>query len=134
VLKPGGKYFWRLSRYIPSEKMKEIEMKRILGIAAVITMLCTSPLACADKTGHSGVGTVRSVDRTRGEVTLTHGQISDHNMPGMTIDFKVTDKRLFDRLRPGKQVAFEFIAERNRNVLKSVTPIADPGAIARPRK
>lgn len=109
-------------------------MKKLLSVAAAIAMLATSPLAFCDQTTHAGVGTVRSLDRTKGEVTLTHGQISDHNMPGMTMDFKVRDKRLFDRLRPGKQVAFEFIAERTRNVITSVTPLADQGATATPPK
>lgn len=109
-------------------------MKKFLSIAAVITALATSPLAFGDQTTHTGVGTVRSLDRTKGEVTLTHGQISDHNMPGMTMDFKVRDKRLFDRLQPGKQVTFEFIAERTRNVITSVTPVAAEGATPAPRK
>ena len=109
-------------------------MKKLLSVAAVIAVLVTSPLAFGDLTTHSGVGTVRSVDRTKGVVTLTHGQISDHNMPGMTMDFKVRDKRLFDRLQPGKQVTFEFVAERSRNVITSVTPVADQDATPAPRK
>jgi Cu/Ag efflux protein CusF len=108
-------------------------MTKFLSVAAVIALLATSPLAFSDQTTHSGVGTVRSLDRTKGEVTLTHGQIGDHNMSGMTMDFKVRDKRLFDRLQPGKQVAFEFVAERTRNVITSVTPLADPGATPTPR-
>ena len=80
------------------------------------------------------MGTVRSLDQTKGEVTLTHGQINAHNMPGMTMDFKVTDKRLFDRLQPGKQVAFEFVAERTRNVIIAVTLPADQGALSTPHQ
>ena len=106
-------------------------MKRILSVVAAIAMLSASPLAFADKTGHSGVGTVRSVDRAKGVVTLTHGQITDHNMAGMTMDFIITDKRLLDRLQPGRQVAFEFVAERTRNVISAVTPLADRGAVPR---
>ena len=109
-------------------------MKKLLSVAAVIAVLVTSPLAFGDQTTYSAVGTVRSLDRTKGEVTLTHGQISDRNMPGMTMDFKVGDKRLFDRLQPGKQVTFEFVAERTRNVITSVTPRADHGATPTPRK
>lgn len=97
-------------------------------------MLAASPPAFGDNTAHSGVGTVRSLDRTKSGVTLTHGQIRDHNMAGMTMDFKVRDKRLFDRLQPGKQVAFEFVAERTRDVITSVTPLADQGATATPQK
>ena len=109
-------------------------MNKILNVTVVIAMLATSSLAFGDNTAHSGVGTVRSMDKTKGVVTLTHGQISDHNMPGMTMDFTVRDKRLFDRLQPGKQVTFEFVAERTRNVITSVTPLADPGATPTPRK
>ena len=109
-------------------------MNNFLSIAVVISLLATSPLAFGDKRSHAGEGTVRSVDRIKGEVTLTHGQISDHNMAGMTMDFKVRDKRLFDRLQPGQQVAFEFVAERTRNVITSATPLADHGAKVVPHK
>lgn len=109
-------------------------MNKFLRVVAVMSLLATSSLAFGDKIAHAGVGTVRSLDQTKGEVTLTHGQISDHNMPGMTMDFKVADKRLFDRLRPGKQVAFEFVAERTRNTITSVTPLPDQGPTPMPRK
>lgn len=108
-------------------------MRTFLSVATVIAVLATSPLAFGEQKTHSGVGTVRSVDRAKGEVTLTHGQISDRNMAGMTMDFKVRDKQLFDRLQPGKQVTFEFIAERTRNLITSVTPLADPRAAPTPR-
>ena len=108
-------------------------MNKFLSVVAGLSLLATSSLAFGDKTAHSGVGTVRSLDRAKGEVTMTHGEISDHKMPGMTMDFKVIDKKLYDNLRPGKQVAFEFVAERTRNTITSVTPLADPGAAPVPR-
>jgi Cu/Ag efflux protein CusF len=126
---------WIWSDFSSHRIHKGIKMTKLLSAAAVaIAVLVMSPLAFGDQTSHSGVGTVRSVDRTKGEVTLTHAQISDHNMLGMTMDFTVRNKQLFDRMQPGKQVAFEFVAERTRNVITSVTPLADPGAASTPRK
>lgn len=104
-------------------------MKNVASCVALIALLGASPFAFAGETVHSGVGTVRSVDPGKGVVTLTHGQITDHNMAGMTMDFTITDKRLFDRLQPGKQIAFEFVKERTRNVISAVTPLAAQGAV-----
>ena len=100
-------------------------MKRIV-VVFLIAALSHMPLAFGDQPKHAGEGTVRSVDRTKGEVTLTHGQIGEHKMAGMTMDFKVKDKRLFERLQPGQQVEFEFVAERTSNVIVSVTPVKEP--------
>lgn len=108
-------------------------MKRIV-IAFLIAGLSHMPLVFGDQTKHAGEGTVRSVDRAKGEVTLTHGQLGEHKMAGMTMDFKVKDKRLFERLQLGQQVEFEFVAERTRNVVVSVTPLTDKGATSIPRK
>lgn len=107
-------------------------MKRFLGFVMAVTLAAAMSLVFAEATTYSGVGTVRSLDRTKGQVTLTHGQITGLNWPGMTMDFKVRESRLFDRLQAGKQVAFEFVADSNRYVVISAIPLADQAAATEP--
>ena len=107
-------------------------MKRLLGFVMAVTLTAAMSLVFGEQTTYSGVATVRSLDRTKGEVTLTHGQISGLNWPGMTMDFQVRESRLFDCLQAGKQVAFEFVAERNRYVVISAIPVAEQAVATRP--
>lgn len=100
-------------------------MRHILTIVASAILLAMSPMTHADQKVHAGIATVRSVNHDTQEVTLTHGQISEHNWPGMTMDFKVDDQRLFYALEPGKQVRFKFVSERARNVIIAVEPLTD---------
>jgi Cu(I)/Ag(I) efflux system membrane fusion protein len=74
---------------------------------------------------HKGEGTVRSLDRTKGEVTLTHGQISSLNWLGMTMDFRVSDKALLQRVEPGQAVEFDILQQGpGQFVITRITPTA----------
>ncbi len=55
-------------------------------------------------------GEVRKVDREQLKVTLRHGPISNLDMPGMTMVFKVADAKMLDALKEGDKV--KFAAER----------------------
>src|SRR5258705_9561910 len=107
-------------------------MKRLLGFVMAVTLAAAMSLVFAEPTTYAGVGTVRSLDRTKGEVTLTHGQISGLNWPGMTMDFQVRESRLFDRLQAGKEVALEFVADSSRYVVISAIPLAVQTAATEP--
>jgi Cu/Ag efflux protein CusF len=107
-------------------------MKRFLEVVMAIVLTAAMSLVFGEQTTHSGVGTVQSMDRTKGEVTLKHGPISDLNWPAMTMTFQVKDSRLFDRLQPGKQVAFEFVADGTHYVVTSVIPLAKQSAATPP--
>ncbi|MBE7941240.1 MULTISPECIES: copper-binding protein [Ramlibacter] len=51
-------------------------------------------------------GEVRKVDPELGKVTLRHGPLTNLDMPGMTMVFTATDKKLLDGLKPGDKVRF----------------------------
>jgi Cu/Ag efflux protein CusF len=51
-------------------------------------------------------GEVRKIDKENQKITLKHGEITNLNMPGMTMVFKVKDPAALDRLKVGDKVRF----------------------------
>lgn len=56
---------------------------------------------------HHATGVVKSVNASKGTVTIAHGPVESLNWPGMTMAFK-TDKKTLEKARPGTKVSFEF--------------------------
>ena len=65
-------------------------------------------------------GEVRKVDKEQAKVTLKHGPITNLDMPGMTMVFKVADPKMLDAIKPGDKVKF---AADNVNGALTVTAI-----------
>lgn len=65
-------------------------------------------------------GEVRKVDKEQGKLTLRHGPITNLDMPGMTMVFKVADPKMLDALKAGDKV--KFAAENLKGAL-TVTAI-----------
>jgi len=51
-------------------------------------------------------GEVRKIDKAQGKVTLRHGPITNLDMPGMTMVFKVTDAKMLEEINEGDKVQF----------------------------
>ena len=51
-------------------------------------------------------GEVRKVDLENKKLTLRHGEISNLDMPAMTMVFKVKDPALLDKVKAGDKVRF----------------------------
>ena len=60
-------------------------------------------------TTHKGVGLVKSVNAADGTVTLAHEPIKSMNWPAMTMGYKVKDKAMLDKVKPGDKVEFTFV-------------------------
>src|SRR5438105_536363 len=60
-------------------------------------------------TPHKGVGVVKDVNTAEGVVTLVHEPIKSLNWPAMTMGFKVKDKSLMDKIKPGDKVEFTLV-------------------------
>jgi len=52
-------------------------------------------------------GEVRKVDKAAGKVTIKHGPMPKFDMPAMTMVYRVKDKAMLDRLKPGDKVKFD---------------------------
>ena len=56
---------------------------------------------------HKGQGTVRAVDPQTGSVNIEHRPIASLNLPAMTMDFQVKDKKLLKGVKPGQSVEID---------------------------
>ena len=63
----------------------------------------------AATTPHKGVGLVKNVNAADGMVTLAHEPIKSLNWPAMTMAYKVKDKAMLDKVKPGDKVEFTFV-------------------------
>lgn len=68
---------------------------------------------------HKASGTVKKVDPQAGTVTLAHGPVKSLKWPAMTMDFKVTDKAMLEKLTEGKKVKVEFVQQGKEYVITS---------------
>jgi Cu(I)/Ag(I) efflux system periplasmic protein CusF len=55
---------------------------------------------------HEGVGVIKDINAADGVVTLDHQPIKSLNWPAMTMAFKVKDKALMDKIKPGDKAEF----------------------------
>jgi Cu(I)/Ag(I) efflux system periplasmic protein CusF len=66
---------------------------------------------------HKGVGVVKSLDAEKGTVMLAHEPIASLRWPSMTMKFTARDKKMLDKLAPGKKVEFEFVVQGKDYIL-----------------
>ena len=69
---------------------------------------------------HEASGKVTKVDRAAGRVTIAHGPVASLKWPAMTMAFEVKDEALFDKLRPGANIAFSFVQSERKHVVTAV--------------
>lgn len=78
----------------------------------------SSPGAAKDGSGgqpaakaasHKADGTVDGVDAKAGTVSLSHGPIESLKWPAMTMEFKVANSALLQKLKAGAMISFEFV-------------------------
>jgi Cu(I)/Ag(I) efflux system membrane fusion protein len=82
------------------------------------------PAAAPKAPGHQAEGTVDSIDAKEGTISLNHGPVASLKWPAMTMEFKVANEALLKDLKPGAQVAFEFVERQPGEwVITSVKPL-----------
>jgi Cu(I)/Ag(I) efflux system membrane fusion protein len=76
----------------------------------------------ASAVSHRAEGTVEEIDTATNTLNITHGPVATLNWPGMTMEFKAANAALLQGLKPGDQIAFEFV-ERGQGewVITSIT-------------
>jgi Cu(I)/Ag(I) efflux system protein CusF len=91
-----------------------------LIVAASLAMVTTSASAQMDMHDHAqhdampGMaqgdtnaltdGEVKKVDKETGKLTVQHGPLTNLNMPGMTMAFKVKDPAMLDQVKTGDKI------------------------------
>ena|SRR5437773_12488589 len=58
---------------------------------------------------HKGIGVVKSINSADGVITFSHEPIKSLNWPAMTMGFKLKDKAMVDKIKPGDKVEFSFV-------------------------
>lgn len=76
-------------------------MKKIL---VVLTMMLGSGIAAAQV--EMTAGEVRGIKKKSGKISLKHERIESLKMPPMTMDFKVQDRAMLNRVKRGDKVKF----------------------------
>ena len=57
---------------------------------------------------HKATGKVTKLDGSRSTVTIAHEPVPSMKWPAMTMGFKVKDKAMLDKVKPGAKVDFSF--------------------------
>ncbi|MFS8124961.1 copper-binding protein [Rhizobium sp. BR 250] len=83
-------------------------MKTIVNITLAAALLLTAPFGAFAQ--EFTKGTVKKVDAAAKKVTITHEELKNLDMPGMTMVFRVKDDALLAKLKEGANI--EFVAER----------------------
>ena len=113
--------------------MKTIRLNTFAAVATVLAASAPLPSHAAEpmnkmdkKTAASDAsvtmteGEVRKIDKEAGKITLKHGPITNLQMPGMTMTFRVVDPALLDQVKVGNKVKFHV---ENGNGTLTVTAI-----------
>ena len=119
-------------------------MKTFIALAAAALFAAVSPLAAADVSckapaegqhDHSGcgahaaqgqaavykaTGSVKSVNKPAGKVTIAHAAIPELHWPAMTMQFGVADKKLLDELGAGRKIDFRFVQRGNDYIVTAL--------------
>lgn len=98
--------------------MKDMEMHKDMPMEMHKDMKAQS----SEKKGgtHQASATVKSVDQSKGTVTLAHEPVKSLKWPAMTMGFAVKDKSMFDKLKVGEKVHVEFMQEGSQYVVSNV--------------
>jgi Cu(I)/Ag(I) efflux system protein CusF len=92
-----------------------------LKSAAALALLLAIGLAFGQpRETLKGSGTVVAIDRELSRVTIDSDPIEELKLPALGLAFVVYDRRLFDRLRAGRKVEFEFVRQGRNFVLVRV--------------
>ncbi|AEV26988.1 copper-binding protein [Azospira sp. APE16] len=89
------------------------------SLIAFSTLSAISAQAASDHAGHAMAapaaasaemqmvdGQVKKVDKAAGKVTLSHGPLTNLNMPAMTMVFKVSNAAWLDQMKSGDKIRF----------------------------
>jgi Cu/Ag efflux protein CusF len=67
-------------------------------------------------------GVVQSLDKSRGVMTLKHGEITNMAMPAMIMAFNVADKKMLDKVKTGDKVRFHVENVGNAPTVTRIEP------------
>ena len=88
-------------------------------LLALVVPATTTAFAAGDKT--MTTGEVKRIDAPRGKLTIKHGEITNLDMPGMTMVFDVVDTNQITGIKKGDKVLFHVEMDGQRMVITDIT-------------
>ncbi|MFC3108399.1 copper-binding protein [Undibacterium arcticum] len=107
--------------------MKSISKFATISSVALALGYAVAPIASATDASASGQaqvadakatmtdGEIKKIDKDAGKLTIKHGPISNLDMPGMTMVFRVGDNAMLDRVKIGDHI--QFVVEKLNGAL-----------------
>ena len=124
-----------VSNKSPNRNTQEMNTAKLLtpvllilcGVAANAQMSPSMSMPAASKASSAAEatmtdGVVQKVDRSRGVVTLKHGEIANMSMPPMTMGFDVADKKMLEGVKVGDKVKFRVEKVNNAPIIVRLEP------------
>ncbi len=78
--------------------------------------------------GHKAEGKVEEMDAKGGTISIAHGPIASLKWPGMTMEFNLANAALVKDIKPGANVAFEFVERQPGEWVITSIKAKDAGA------
>jgi Cu(I)/Ag(I) efflux system periplasmic protein CusF len=85
---------------------------------ALVLAVTTSAFAAGDKA--MTTGEVKRIDAAQGKLTIKHGDITNLDMPGMTMVFDLLDKDQVSTVKKGDKVLFHVEMDGQRMVITDI--------------
>jgi len=80
----------------------------------------SKPAKSATGQVHKATGRVVKVDFVMDEITIVHEPVASLSWPIMRMQFKVRDKKMLDKVKPGNNVDFDFVESGKDYVITDI--------------
>jgi Cu(I)/Ag(I) efflux system membrane fusion protein len=99
----------------------------LAGFGAAAPASAPAATTAPASSGHQAAGKIEEIDAQAGTLSISHGPVASLKWPAMTMEFKLANNALAGQLKPGAQVAFEFVERQPGEwVITSIKPAAAP--------
>ena len=76
-----------------------------IAVSLPLISAAQTPAAVTD-TQSLSTGIVKKVDAEQGKITISHGPLTNLDMPAMTMIFRVADPKVLDTVKAGDNIKF----------------------------
>jgi Cu/Ag efflux protein CusF len=105
-----------LAAALPLTASAANDMNKADGMAGMPGMKSSDAATLSD-------GEVKKVDKDAGKITIKHGPLTNLDMPGMTMVFRVKDPAMLEQVKSGDKI--KFVADKVNGALTVTTLQAD---------
>ncbi|SFM18490.1 copper-binding protein [Rugamonas sp. DEMB1] len=90
------------------KKMNALVLAALLGMFSLAAPLAQAQAQQAAVAQDAmSEGEIKKVDKEAGKLTIKHGELKNLQMPGMTMNFRVADPAMLDKVKAGDKVRFK---------------------------